>query len=278
MRPPQRLSPEALLVPSGPAIILVEPQMAENVGMAARAMANFGLTEMRLVAPRDGWPRKGARAAASGASPILDAAKLYPAAREAVADLHFVLATTARERGQMKRVFGPEEASSELWRRVAAGERVGVLFGRERTGLENDEISLADAILTFPVNPAFASLNLAQAVLLAAYEWHKLASRGALPFGGAFHTPPAERETIASFFDYVEAELDAVNFYPPEKKPVMARNMRDIFLRREMTEQDVRTLRGAIRALVEARRARERRDKEDEPRPTKEDARRVRKP
>jgi tRNA/rRNA methyltransferase len=240
----------------GPVVILVEPQMAENIGMAARAMANFGLAEMRLVAPRGGWPKRGARAAASGASPILDGAKLYATAREAVADLHFVLATTARERGQMKRVLGPEEAARDIHRRSAAGERVGILFGRERTGLENDEIALANAILTFPVNPAFSSLNLAQAVLLAGYEWLRQARGSTLPFDGEMQSPPAPCEMVASFFDYVETELEAVNFYPPDKKPVMARNMRDMFLRREMTEQDVRTLRGAIRALVEARRMR----------------------
>ena len=241
--------------PGVPAVILVEPQMAENIGMAARAMANFGLSEMRLVAPRGGWPKKGARAAASGAVHVLDGATVFETAREAVADLNFVLATTARERGQMKRVLGPEDAMREAHGRLGQGQRVGILFGRERTGLENDEIALADTILTFPVNPAFKSLNLAQAVLLAGYEWFRIAQGAAVPFGDA-PSPPATRETVASFFDWVEAELDAVNFYPPDKRPVMARNMRDIFLRRELTEQDVRTLRGALRALAEGRRLR----------------------
>ncbi|HEX8166624.1 MAG TPA: RNA methyltransferase [Beijerinckiaceae bacterium] len=240
---------------SAPAIVLVEPQMAENIGMAARAMANFELAEMRLVSPRGGWPKKGARAAASGAVHVLEGAKLFGTAREAVADLQFVLATTARERGQMKRVLGPEGAMREAHGRLAAGQKVGILFGRERTGLENDEISLADAILTFPVNPAFKSLNLAQAVLLAGYEWFRVAQDGAVPFAEE-PSPPATRESVASFFDWVEAELDAVNFYPPDKRPVMARNMRDIFLRRGLTEQDVRTLRGALRALAEGRRLR----------------------
>ena len=241
-----------------PAIILVEPQLAENIGMAARAMANFGLSELRLVAPRDGWPKKGARAAASGALSILDAAKVYDTARAAVADLHFVLATTARERGQMKRVLGPEPALRDVCARVSAGEAAGILFGRERTGLENDEIALADAVVTFPVNPAFASLNLAQAVLLVAYEWFKTAAGSAPPFGGEPHSPPAARASVLSFFDYIEAELEAVNFYPPDKKPVMARNMRDMVLRMEPTEQDVRTLRGAVRAIAEGRRLRKR--------------------
>jgi tRNA/rRNA methyltransferase len=238
-----------------PVIILVEPQLAENIGMAARAMANFGLSELRLVAPRDGWPKRGARSAASGAGTILDSAKLYSTAREAVADLHFVLATTARERGQMKRVLGPEPALREIYARTAAGQVAGVLFGRERTGLENDEVALADAVMTFPVNPAFASINLAQAVLLVAYEWFKAAD-GGLPFAGGMRSPPATRDSILSFFDYFEAELDAVNFYPLDKKPVMARNMRDMFLRMAMSEQDVRTLRGAVRAIAEGRRLR----------------------
>lgn len=237
-----------------PAVILVEPQLAENIGMAARAMANFGLSELRLVAPRDGWPKKGARAAASGAAHVLDGAKLYASVGEAIADLRFVLATTRRARGQMKRVLTPAEALPDLHRRIGAGEEVGILFGRERAGLENDEVSLADAILTFPVDPAFGSVNLAQAVLLVGYEWSRAA--GAAPPLADRRTPPAPRAMIVSFFDYLEAELDAVKFYPADKKPIMARNMRDIFHRLELTEQDVRTLRGAVRALAEGRRLR----------------------
>ncbi|WP_112664533.1 RNA methyltransferase [Microvirga flavescens] len=242
--------------PIRPVIILVEPQMAENIGMAARAMANFGLAEMRLVAPRNGWPKKGAHSAASGATHILENAKLYDTASEAIADLNFVFATTARERGQMKRVFGPEPAMQEAHRRIVEGQGVGVLFGRERTGLENDEVALADAIVTFPVDAKFSSLNLAQAVLLISYEWNKQVVGEGLPFGGERRSPPALREQVLSFFDYLEEELEAVNFYPPDKKPSMTRNMRDIFHRLEMTEQDVRTLRGAIRALAEGRRLR----------------------
>jgi tRNA/rRNA methyltransferase len=240
----------------GPAIILVEPQLAENIGMAARAMANFGLSELRLVAPRGGWPKKGAHSAASGATHVLEGAKLYADVREAIADLNFVLATTRRARGQMKRVLGPEEALGEAHRRVSAGEGVGILFGRERAGLGNDEISCADAIITFPVDPAFASVNLAQAVLLVGYEWRRTATGGAMPFAGDQRTPPAPREMILSFFDYLEAELEAANFYPADKKPIMTRNMRDIFHRLALTEQDIRTLRGAVRALAEGRRLR----------------------
>jgi len=239
-----------------PVIILVGPQMAENIGMAARAMANFGLSEMRLVAPRGGWPKKGAHSAASGAAHILKDATLFATAEDAVADLNFVFATTARERGQMKKVHAPREAAGVIAERLGSGQKVGIMFGRERTGLENDEVALADAIITFPVNPQFSSLNLAQSVLLVGYEWYLKAKDGQLPFMGEMHTPPANRGMVLSFFDYLEAELEAANFYPPDKKPIMARNMRDIFYRLEMTEQEVRTLRGAMRALIEARRLR----------------------
>jgi tRNA/rRNA methyltransferase len=175
---------------TAPVIILVEPQLAENIGMVARAMANFGLSELRLVAPRDGWPNDGARAAAVSAVGLLDRAGLYATTREAIADLHHVLATTARLRGQMKRVLLPEAALHEVRGRAGDGQRTGILFGRERTGLENDEISLADAIVTFPVDPGFASLNLAQAVLLIGYEWARLSERG-LPVAPRARPSPA---------------------------------------------------------------------------------------
>jgi tRNA/rRNA methyltransferase len=239
----------------GPVIILVEPQLAENIGMCARAMANFGLNELRLVAPRDGWPsggglKKGATAAASGATHVLDNARLFPDAASAIADLNHVLATTARERGQMKRVHTPAEAMPGLSARIGAGERVGILFGRERIGLTNEEISVADAILTFPVNPAFASLNLAQAVLLCGYEWLK-ASGGEPPFRENNPSPPATRATILSMFDYLEGELERSGFFPPGKKPIMTANLRDILHRLDMTEQEARTLRGVFKSLAE---------------------------
>jgi tRNA/rRNA methyltransferase len=240
----------------GPTIILVEPQLGENVGMAVRAMANFGLSSLRLVAPREGWAGEKARAVAAGAGGILDGAEVFPDARSAVADLGLVYATTARQRGQMKRVFAPDAAMLAALPRLDAGEDVGILFGRERTGLENDEIALADAIVTFPVNPAFASLNLAQAVLLVGYEWFKLASAGAVPLGDTLRSPPAPREMVVSLFEAVETELDAVDFYPGNKRPVMTRNFRDMILRMSPTRQDVKTLRGVVRALVEGRKSR----------------------
>ena len=158
-----------------PAVILVEPQLAENIGMTARAMANFGLSELRLVNPKNGWPKKGVREAASGATHVLDRATIFGSVAEAIADCTYVLATTARERGQMKRVFAPEEAMGELVARD--GQRTAVMFGRERVGLTNDEVSLADAIITFPVSPDFPSLNLAQAVLLVGYAWRQASGR-----------------------------------------------------------------------------------------------------
>jgi tRNA/rRNA methyltransferase len=238
----------------GPAIILVAPQLGENIGMAARAMANFGLSDLRLVAPRDPFPNSQAEAAAAGALHVVEAARVFTDLRSAMADLNYVFATTARERGQMKRVFAADVAMTDSARRMAQGERVGILFGRERTGLENDDIALADAVVTFPVNPAFASLNLAQAVLLVGYEWIK-ASGMDLPFTTPERSPPATREGLMSFFDFFEAELDRCGFFvPAHKKPVMTRNMRNIFHRMGLTEQDLRTLRGAAVALVNGRR------------------------
>jgi tRNA/rRNA methyltransferase len=244
----------------GPAIILVRPQLAVNIGMCARAMANFGLSDLRLVAPREGWPRtgalkKGAHAAAAGAVHLLEAAKLYATLDEAVADLAFVYATTARERGQFKPILTPAEAMPGAARAIASGERRGVLFGPERTGLSNDEVALADAILTFPVNRAYASLNLAQAVLLVGYEYFR-AQDARAPFAADSGSPPAPREMVLSFFAYIEGELDRAGFFRPTgKAPVMRRNLRNIFHRLAMSEQDVRTLRGMFVRLVEGRRA-----------------------
>ncbi|MCP8940417.1 RNA methyltransferase [Alsobacter sp. SYSU M60028] len=235
----------------GPAVILVEPQLGENIGMAARAMANFGLDDMRLVRPRERWLHAKTRAAAAGAEYILDKATTYDTVRDAVASLSFVYATTARERGQGKIVVGPREAGAAMQARVAAGQSVGVLFGRERTGLENDDIALADEILTYPVNPAYASLNLSQAVLLLGFAWRD-AAEAPLPFAFKPKWPPAPREMVLSFFDYLEEQLDARGFFRPAgKRPVMARNLRNMFHRMNLSEQDVRTLRGMVVRLIE---------------------------
>ncbi len=245
------------LIEGGPAVILVRPQLAVNIGMCARAMANFGLSDLRLVNPRDGWPRtgalrKGAFAAAAGAVHLLEGAKLFDTLEEAVADLNYVWATTARERGQGKRVEGPALAMDETAGLIAGGAKVGILFGPERTGMDSDEVAIADSILTFPVNPAYASLNLAQAVLLVGYEWF----RAAHDEGPRFVTPersvPASREMVVAFFNFFEQKLEDSGFFrPPSKKPNMKRNLRNMVHRMELTQQDVRTLWGAVVRLVE---------------------------
>lgn len=245
----------------GPAIILVRPQLAVNIGMCARAMANFGLSDLRLVSPREGWPRsgalkKGAYAAAAGAVHLLEKAKLYDSVEEAVADLNCLFATTARERGQFKPILTPAEAMPQMAARIAAGERHGILFGPERTGLDNDEIALADMIITFPVNPAYASLNLAQAVLLTGYEWMRATTGDVKPFLPVERSPAAAREMVLSFFAFLEGELERAGFFRPvTKKPVMQRNLRNMFHRMQMTEQDVRTFWGMIVRLIEGPRA-----------------------
>lgn len=235
----------------GPAIVLVEPQLPENIGTTARAMFNFGLDDLRLVRPRKAWPNERARAAASGADPVIDRARLFDSAAAAVADCRHVLATTARTRDMQKLVLTPAEAAVDLRGRHEAGERVAILFGPERTGLTNDDVALARAILSVPVNPVFASLNLAQAVLIIAYEWFK----------GVDATPPAQPATprsrpaewveLVGLFEHLERELDAAGFlHPPEKAPTMARNIRTLLARADLTEQEVRTLRGVVTALT----------------------------
>ena len=237
-----------------PVIILVEPQLGDNVGAAARAMANFGLSQLRLVKPRDGWPNPRAWVAASGADRVLDQAMLCDTLAAAIADCTFVLATTARAHDQAKPVISPEEAARVLAPRVAAGETVGIMFGRERYGLENHEVALADRIVTLPVNPAFASLNLAQAVVIVAYEWFKLAGGGVLPFAMPQKSEPVTREQLHAFYDNVERELDRVEFFrPAEKHETMSVNLRNIFHRMQPTKQDIQTLNGVIMAIAEGR-------------------------
>ena len=246
---------------ASPVIILVRPQMAENIGMAARAMANFGLAELRLVAPRDGWPPadtgpKGMTQAAAGATGVLDAISVHDRLEEAVGDLHYLFATTARERGQAKPVHLPEEGMALAAGRLAAGQRVGILFGPERTGLENDEIAIADSVLTFPVDPAFSSLNLAQAVLLVSYEWTRARGGATAPFALPADSAPAKRETVLSFFALLDVELERAGFFQGARAPVMKRNFRNIIHKMEPTEQDIRTLRGAVQALIRGGRGR----------------------
>ncbi len=239
----------------GPAIILVEPQMGENIGTAARAMLNCGLDDLRLVRPRDGWPSEKAASAASGADAVVDAARLFETTAEAIADLDLVYAATARRRDMLKHVLTPAEAARRLRAADAQGRRIGVLFGPERRGLNNDDVTLADAVIEAPLNPAFASLNLAQAVLLVGYEWYQ-AGAGAppavLPTGGF---RPATKRELIDMFEHLERELDAAGFlYPPEKRPSMVRNIRNMLDRAGLMDPEVRTFRGIISALSKGRR------------------------
>jgi tRNA/rRNA methyltransferase len=238
----------------GPVVILAEPQLGENIGSAARAMANFGLGRLRLVKPRQPWPNPDAHKMASGADRILDDAVIYDTLEQAIADCTFVVATTARAHDQAKPVIDAPGVAAAVAPRIAAGETVGILFGRERTGLENHEVALADCILTLPVNPAFASLNLAQAVVIVAYEWFKLSSGGALPFSTPERSPPATKQQLHAFFATVEHELEKVEFFrPPDKRDTMQINLRNIFTRMLPSQQDIRTLHGVITAIAEGR-------------------------
>jgi tRNA/rRNA methyltransferase len=237
----------------GPVIVLVEPQLGENIGAAARAMANFGLSQLRLVKPRQAWPNDKARMMAAGADRILGDAKLFDTLAAAIADCSFVVATTARAHDQAKPVIGPDAAAAEIAPRIAGGETVAILFGRERNGLENDEVALADRIVTLPVNPAFASLNLAQAVVIVAYEWFKRVGRG-LPFAMPQKSSPAPKQQLLAFFASIERELEKVEFFrPPDKRETMQINLRNIFTRMAPTQQDIQTLHGVIMAIAEGR-------------------------
>ncbi|MBB5754551.1 RNA methyltransferase [Prosthecomicrobium pneumaticum] len=240
------------LLSDGPAIVLVEPQLGENIGTAARAMANFGLKDLRIVNPREGWPNERANAAASRADHVIARARVFPTVEAAVADLGFLLATTARSRALAKPVLGPKEAAAALRPRAANGIAGGILFGRERIGLMNEELALADAIVTLPVDPEYASLNIAQAVLILAYEWRLSGFSGeaeALPFGRP-DDPPATKAEMLNLFEHLEASLDAASFFrPPERRPSVVEGLRAMLQRAALTGQEVRTLRGMIAAI-----------------------------
>ncbi len=236
---------------TGPVIILVEPQLGENIGMVARAMANFSLAELRLVNPRDGWPNEKAIATASKADHVINAVQVFHKLEHAIGDLNFVYATTARERDGFKAVRAPSEAARSLRARSAAGERTGILFGRERTGLDNEEVAMADEIVTFPVNPKFASLNIAQAVLLMSYEWMKtgLDHPDATNFAGPEITV-APKEHLLSFFGHLEEALETRGYFrPAAKKPKMVDNLRAVLTRPGFSEAELKVLRGILASL-----------------------------
>ncbi|WP_208440962.1 RNA methyltransferase [Bartonella raoultii] len=236
---------------NGPMIILVEPQLPENIGMVARAMANFGLSKLRLVKPRETFPNEKAKAAASKADHVLNDAIIFDTLPDAIADLHYVFATTARERCGFKPVKSAVEAASMLRQRENLGYKTGILFGRERWGLENDEISLVDEIITFPVNPAFASLNIAQAVLLISYEWMKSGLENANDTAfRATEMEPANKATFHGFLYQLEEALDVRGYFrPQERKEIMLANLRSVFTRAHFSESEIRLLRGIISSL-----------------------------
>ncbi len=243
--------------PGSPVVILVRPQLAENIGTAARAMANGGLFHLRLVAPRDGWPAEKAWRASSGADAILDAVTLHPTVADAVADLHRVFATCPRPRHIVKPLLTARGAAAELREIAARDLRAGVLFGPERAGLDNDDMAHADALVRFPLDPAFMSLNLAQAVLVVAYEWW-LAADATLPRCLMTNeTRVATKAELENFLAHLTDELDACGFLRnAPKRPGMVRNIRHLFQRGEVTEQELRTLHGIVTELVCGRRLR----------------------
>lgn len=244
----------AAALPAGPVIVLVEPQLAENVGSVARAMANFALSELRIVRGRARAESDKARAFSAGAHHILDASRHFDRVEDALADCTLTFATTARERGQAKPVDAPDAAAARIAAEQGAGGKVAILFGRERTGLDNDEVALGHRVVTFPVNPAYASLNLGQAVLLMGYEWFKAATGGAPAFQLPTRSPPATHDEIVALFAHLEGELEEGGFFRSrEKRASMVRNIRNMIHRMEPSLQDVRTLHGVVAALVEGR-------------------------
>jgi tRNA/rRNA methyltransferase len=248
-----RPSKGRVIAAATPAIILVRPQLGENIGMAARAMLNCGLSTLRLVEPRDGWPNPKAERAASGADIVLEKAVVFGSVAEAVADLERVVATTARNRELVQRIVTPRHAASEMHGWVEQGDRVGILFGPERAGLTNDDMVHADTALSIPVNPQFSSLNIAQAVLLVAYEWATAIETGPAEQMSAHATRPATKDELANLFVNLERALDESGFLRNKAmRPAMVHNLRALFQRAAMTEQEVRTLHGVIKYLAKS--------------------------
>ncbi|MDB4202830.1 RNA methyltransferase [Planktomarina temperata] len=234
-----------------PAIILIRPQMGENIGAAARAMWNFGLDHMRIVDPRDGWPSQKAVAMASGAGRLLDEARLFDTTAEALADTTFVMATTARPRDLTKPVYSPEFAMAEAARRIGTGQKVAVMFGPERAGLENDDIIRANAIISVPVNADFPSLNLAQCVLLLSYEWQRQVGEVGQPAAQVTKSEWASGLEVDKLAEHFEQRLDTAGFFFPETKAAsMKVHLRNLWSRMPLTKADVQMLHGTMRQMV----------------------------
>ncbi|MBY0500756.1 MAG: RNA methyltransferase [Alphaproteobacteria bacterium] len=233
-------------------IILVDPQLGRNIGAVARVMLNFGITRLRLVNPRDGWPNPEAIAPAAGADKVLEAVQVFSSTLTAIGDLNRVFATSARPYDMIKSIYSPSAALECLVSTARQGQKVGVLFGSERSGLQSEDIALCEALIKIPTNPEFSSLNLAHAVALVVYEWSLQITSCPSQVLRVGHTHFATREDIGNFFSHLESELDRTGFLRHKKKrPTMVRNIRNIFQRAHLTEQEVRTLRGIIRSLVE---------------------------
>ncbi len=236
---------------SQPRFVLVRPQMGENIGAAARAMWNFGLDRMAVVDPRDGWPNQKAVAMASGAGRLLDEAGLYSTTDAAVGDAQFVFATTARSRDLTKPVYAPEEAMAKAADLIRNGDKVAVLFGPERAGLENDDVARANAIISVPVNPDFPSLNLAQCVLLCGYEWRRATTEVELAVMEMAGTGWAEAREVEALAQHYEERLDEAGFFfPPEKAAGMKVTLRNLWSRMPLTRSDAQILHGILRQMV----------------------------
>jgi tRNA/rRNA methyltransferase len=235
-----------------PVIVLVRPQLGQNIGKAARAMLNFGLSEMRLVAPRDGWPNPDAGPSASGADIVLEQAKVFDTVQEAIADCSQVFASTVRRRDLVMPVLGPAQMADQIH---ASTERSAILFGAERSGLETEDVALANAIVTVPINPEFGSLNLAQAVILLAYEWSKR-SELAQPTIKELESPAPHGE-LEGLIGQLDGELEAKGyFHPPSRTQATKNTIRTIFTKTGWSSREVKAVRGIVRALVHPARSR----------------------
>ncbi len=238
-----------------PAIILVEPQLGENIGAAARAMLNCGLTELRLVRPRDGWPNPKAASASAGADSVVENAQVYRNTRESIADLHLVFATTARARDMVKPVYTPTGAAKEIRQAIQKNHKVGILFGRERSGLTNHDVMQAQGIITAPLNPAYSSLNLGQSVLLIAWEFLKTGDNTPEVEEVLGDGQLARQAQVQGLIEHLNEELDVASFYrSPDQRPAMQQNLHNIFSRARLTEQETKTLRGVVARLAALRR------------------------
>ncbi len=241
----------AKVADNGPAIILVIPQLGENIGKAVRAMYNFGLTDLRLVAPRDGWPNPDAVAPAAGADIVLEKARVYDTTAEAIADLKYVYATTARPRDMIKEVVTPKHCTALMRKFVNDGDKVGLLFGPEKAGLKNEDIALSTAIVSVPLNPSFASINLAQAVAIMSYEWFQSGDQTPDSHTPTLDTKPATAGELQKLFDHMEAELEEAGYFrSDQRRSLMRRNLRNIFTRSALTHEEVSTMRGVVKALA----------------------------